>query len=291
MSANSTHSDRAIVVTGASTGIGEASARALAAEGFRVFAGVRKAEDAERLSQVDGVEPLQIDVTRADDIASAVATVEERVGDAGLWGLFNNAGITVSAPLEFLALQDLRRQFEVNLFGQLAVTQAFLPLLRKSRGRIVNTGSVGGFVATPVLGPYCMTKFAMEAFSDALRMELAPWEIEVSLLQPAAIATPIWDKGVNEAEALRESGPPAMEKLYGPLLERMQRLVGGQGRDAAPPSVVAEAVVHAFTAGRPKTRYVMGTGARLRQFLRRLPDRWRDHLMLRSFQWSRGSRS
>ncbi|MEM6706898.1 MAG: SDR family oxidoreductase [Acidobacteriota bacterium] len=291
MTPTSSANDRAIVVTGASTGIGEASARALAARGFRVFAGVRKPDDAERLAATEGIEAVQLDVTRAEDIAAAAELVEEWTGDRGLWGLFNNAGITVSAPLEFLDLEDLRRQFEVNLFGQLAVTQALLPQLRKARGRVVNTGSVGGFVATPVLAPYCMTKFAMEGFSDALRMELAPWEIEVSLLQPAAIATPIWDKGVSEAETQRHSGPPAMEQLYGPLLERMQKLVGSQGRGAAPPSVVADAAVHAFTARRPKTRYVMGTGARLRQVLRRLPDRWRDQLMLRSFHWTRGSRA
>src|SRR4051812_39464080 len=180
---------RAVVVTGASTGIGEAIARRMDA-GFRVFAGVRKEEDAERLRAAGAnIEPVLLDVTDQASIDAAAATVKAAVRDQGLAGLVNNAGIAVSAPLEFLPVDELRNQLEVNVVGQVAVTQAFLSDIRTAKGRIINIGSIGGKVAFPLAGAYAASKFAMEAITDSLRRELRPWGIEVSIVEPGGVKT------------------------------------------------------------------------------------------------------
>jgi NAD(P)-dependent dehydrogenase (short-subunit alcohol dehydrogenase family) len=273
---------RSILITGASTGIGAGCAVGLAQRGYRVFAGVRKPEDGERLVQQAGagLVPVLIDVTRGDTIDAARKQLEADLGDAGLDGLFNNAGVSVASPIEFLSLDDLRWQLEVNVVGQVAVTQAFLPLLRRARGRIITTGSVGGFVASPFLGAYSMSKFAMEAFSDALRMELKPQGIEVVLIEPAAIASEIWNKGEAASAHFTSDPPPGFLERYGDFLEGVQKFAA-EGRERGhPPQVVLDAVIDALESRKPRTRYVMGDGARLRQILRRLPDRLRDRVML-----------
>lgn len=272
------------LVTGASTGIGAGCAVGLARRGYRVFAGVRKAEDGERLVKQAqaNLEPVRIDVTQADTIEAARAQIESETGDNGLDALMNNAGVSVASPIEFLGIDDLRWQLEVNVVGQVRVTQAFLPLLRRARGCILITGSVGGFVATPFLGAYNMSKYAMEAFADSLRMELKPQGIRVALLEPAAIATEIWDKGAAAAEPFRDDPPPGFMEHYGPFLEGVQKFAAEGKERGHPPQVVLDAVVHALESRRPKTRYVMGDGARLRQLLRRLPDRLRDAMILKA---------
>src|SRR3972149_6942761 len=196
----------AVVVTGASTGIGRACVQRLDTMGFRVFGGVRREVDGESLKSEtsDRVTPILIDVTDSVSIASAAEVVAAAVGEAGLAGLVNNAGIPVPGPLEFLPLEDIRRQLEVNVIDQIAVTQAFLPLLRKGRGRIVNVGSIAGKFATPFLGPYTASKHAMEGLSDALRQELRPWGIHVALVEPGSIATPIWQKGQANANEIEQ---------------------------------------------------------------------------------------
>lgn len=275
-----------ILITGASTGIGRACALALDRAGFQVFAGVRSLQAGEALSS-EGSERLShvlLDVTRPDQIARAAAHVERRLGERPFSGLLNNAGVTVNGPLEFLPLEDLRQQLEVNLVGQLAVTQAFMTLLRRSRGRIVNTGSVSGLLAVPVLGPYCMSKFAFEAFSDSLRLELRQWGIEVILLEPGMIATPIWEKGLEAAAEVEENPPPGMLELYGPLLEATRHVAAKAEADAQPTEIVAKAAVHAFTARKPKARYVMGGNAWPQKILSRLPTRWRDALLARELK-------
>jgi len=273
----------AIVITGASTGIGRACALALDQAGFQVFAGVRSLQAGEALS-AEGSERLThllLDVTRPDQIRRAAERVAQRLGERPLAGLLNNAGVTVNGPLEFLPLDDLRRQMEINLIGQLAVTQAFLPLLRSSKGRIVNTGSVSGLLAMPMLGPYCMSKFAMEAFSDSLRLELRPWGIEVILLEPGMIATPIWEKGLRKGEEAEANAPEGMLDLYSPLIESTRALARRAEAEAKPASLVANAVVHAFTVRRPKARYVMGGNAWAQKVVAMLPTRWRDRLLVR----------
>jgi NAD(P)-dependent dehydrogenase (short-subunit alcohol dehydrogenase family) len=208
--------------------------------------------------------------------------VAQRLGERPLAGLLNNAGVTVNGPLEFLPLDELRRQLEINLVGHLAMTQAFLPLLRRSRGRVVNTGSVSGVLAIPALGPYCMSKFALEAFTDSLRLELRPWGIEVVLLQPGQIATPIWEKGLADSDAATAAAPAELLALYGPLIESTRRLAEHARRHARPVDVVARAVVHAFTARRPKRRYVVGGNAWQQKLLALLPTRWRDAVLVRA---------
>ena len=206
-----------MVITGASTGIGAACATHLRGLGFRIFGGVRKPEDAERLRSA-GAEPLTIDVTDADSIRSAAS----QLGDAPLAGLVNNAGVAVAGPVEFVPIEELRHQLEVNVIGQVAVTQAFLPALRRARGRVVNIGSIGGRVALPLLSPYAASKFALEAITDSLRRELRPWGMHVSIVEPGAVATPIWDKSRAANEEVASRMPPESLELYGKLIDRIR---------------------------------------------------------------------
>jgi NAD(P)-dependent dehydrogenase (short-subunit alcohol dehydrogenase family) len=268
----------AVVVTGASTGIGEACARHLASIGFRVHAGVRKPEDAERARSA-GLEPLTIDVTDEQSVRAAAASL----GDGPLAGLVNNAGVAVAGPLEFIPVDEFRRQLDVNVVGQVAVTQAFLPAVRKARGRIVNMGSIGGRVALPLLSPYAASKFAMEAITDSLRRELRPWGIHVAIIEPGAIATPIWDKSREANEELAKGAPPEAEQLYGKLIERIRSESATLGETGLPPIEVAKAVEHALTANRPKTRYLVGREAKGRAAAAALlPDRAFDALVART---------
>ncbi|KPJ79385.1 MAG: hypothetical protein AMJ58_12190 [Gammaproteobacteria bacterium SG8_30] len=283
-------SARCILVTGASTGIGRAAVLALLAEGFHVFAGVRDEGAAARLraaappGAAARLETVELDVTRAGQIAAVASRLQQAVGEQGLWGLFNNAGISVNGPIEHLSVDGLRRQLEVNLVGQVAVTQALIPLLRRARGRIVSTGSVAGFIAAPGLGPYAMSKHAMEAFSDSLRRELHPWGIEVSLLEPGAIATEIWQKGIDDADALEREWPPEVIEQYGPLIRALRKAAADSARRASPAERVARDVVHAFTASRPRTRYRMGRDSGIQRWISRLPDRWADALLRKALR-------
>lgn len=276
-----------VVVTGASSGIGEACARRLAALGFDVFAGVRKAQDGERLQrEIPGVTALQIDVTDAESIAAAARRIEEATAGRGLAGLVNNAGIAVPAPLEHQPLDDFRHQIEVNLIGQVAVTQAFIPLLRVARGRIVNMSSIGGKVAVPLLGAYAASKFAIEGFSDSLRRELRPWGIEVSVIEPGTIATPIWDKGIVSGDELRAAMSADAERDYGPLIATVRTASERGARTGLPPDAVARDVAHALTARKPRTRYLVGREAKSRGAIARyLPDRFMDSAIARVMRW------
>ena len=274
-----------LVITGASTGIGQACALHLDSLGWRVFAGVRKQADADLLQEKASgqLTPIFIDVTKPDTITTAAELVTEAVNDEGLTGLVNNAGIAVGGPLEFLPVENLRQQLEINVIGQVAVTQAFLPLLRKARGRVVNMSSISGRIAMPFFGPYSASKFALEALSDSLRRELYPWGIDVISIQPGAIDTPIWDKGLSAGEKVAASLPEEGKQLYGPLLDNLRETVLDTANKGIPPQEVANAVTHALSARRPKTRYVIGKDAKLAAFVvKLLPDRWRDRLIIRA---------
>jgi NAD(P)-dependent dehydrogenase (short-subunit alcohol dehydrogenase family) len=270
-----------VVVTGASTGIGEATATRLAAQGFVVFAGVRKSADAERLQSqsLPGLRPLMIDVADADSIKRAAAEVREVAGGSGLKGLVNNAGVSGGGPLEFQDLDDIRKMFEVNVFGLIAVTQAFLPLVRTGDGRIVNIGSIGGKLSAPFVSMYSATKFAVEAISDSLRVELRPWRIHVACIEPGAIATPIWERGLSAGVEQMAKWPPEAHELYGEYVPRMVELTQRSAQAGIPPARVADAVEHALTAARPKTRYLVGNDARAQSLLRAVPDKGRDALL------------
>jgi NAD(P)-dependent dehydrogenase (short-subunit alcohol dehydrogenase family) len=270
-----------VVVTGASSGIGEATARLLAQRGLRVLAGVRNDEDAERAGGLhELVEPVRLDVTDEGSIAAAA----QGLGDAPLAGLVNNAGISVSGPLEFVPLDEWRRQLEVNVLGQVAVTQAFLPALRRARGRIVNISSVGGRVAVPMLSPYNASKFAIEGLSDSLRRELRPLGVDVAVVEPGAIATEIWRKGTATADELLASAPEA-EAVYGRTIAAIRAQAGDATQRAIPPEEVAKAVAHALTAPKPRTRYVVGRDAKQRiRASSLLPDRTFDALVARALK-------
>ena len=278
------HSDGAVLVTGASTGIGRACALELDARGFRVFAGVRKEEDGRRLAAEasDRLAPVRIDVADGASIEAAIAEIGEQTGERGLRGLVNNAGIAVGGPLEFLPLDDVRRQFEVNVIGQLAVTQACMPLLRAGGGRVVNMGSIGGRVPPPFVGPYAASKSAMEALTDSLRQELRPWEIPVSIIEPGSISTPIWEKGAASTDELVEKLPPRGLELYGRTVEAMRTATVRLNAQGIPPARVAKVVAHALTARRPRPRYLVGPDARVQLTLSRLlPARWFDSVVAR----------
>ncbi len=199
---------------------------------------------------------------------------------AGLAGLVNNAGIAVAGPLEALPIDALRRQFEVNVIGQVAVTQAFLPLLRKARGRVVNISSINGGLAVPYMGAYSASKFALEAITDALRVELRTWGIQVSAVEPAAITTPIWQKSLSAADQLSETLTPEILALYDADLTAIRRTVERSARTASPVDRVVRAVVHALTAKRPKTRYLLGWQVRLAfKCMKILNDRVHDWIV------------
>lgn len=271
-----------ILITGASSGIGEISAVTLAESGFQVIAGVRKEEDAERLrSKHKNITSVFIDVTNNDSINEAFNKITEIVGENGLFGLVNNAGIAIAGPLEFLPVERLRQQLEINVIGQVNITQHALPFIRKAQGRIANISSIAGFTAFPFKGAYAASKFAVEALSDSLRRELKPWGIPVSIIEPGVIKTPIWEKSINLVEDIIAEMPPEAEKYYGSvyrnLLERTLKRVQNKG---ALPEQVAKAILHTMTSSRPKTRYLVGKDAYFLSYcLTKLPDKCVDHFI------------
>jgi len=274
---------KSVLITGASTGIGEAIALRMDRLGWRVLAGVRQAPDGARLRAAasDRLQWVHLDVTDAAGIAAAMDQATAWLDGAPLDGLVNNAGIVVGGPLEYLPLDDFRRQFEVNVVGLLAVTQAALPLLRRGRGRIVNIGSIGGRVTSPMVGPYCASKFAVEAISDALRLELAEWGIYTSVIEPGVVVTPIWDKGVRDLESAAARLPAEALARYGGFLRAMGRIIAGAPRRGVTVDKVADATEHALTSGRPRHRYVIGVDARVRLAAQAiLPRRWMDAIVL-----------
>jgi NAD(P)-dependent dehydrogenase (short-subunit alcohol dehydrogenase family) len=280
----------AVVITGASTGIGEACALHLDYLGYRVFAGIRKAADGESLRRRASARlvPVRLDISDAMEIGEAARRVIEALGEGGLAGLVNNAGIVVGGMLEFLPLDALRHQLEVNVIGPMAVTQAFLPSLRKARGRIVNIGSVSGLISAPFTGAYSASKFALEALTDSLRQELRPWKIRVSIIEPGFIQTPIVSKSLAAAEALLAQLPPEALQLYGPFLRAVSDATQREAAKAAPTETVVKAVVHALSARRPRTRYVVGRPSFQISLVRALPDRWRDTLFARRLGLKQG---
>jgi NAD(P)-dependent dehydrogenase (short-subunit alcohol dehydrogenase family) len=266
----------AVLVTGASTGIGRATALHLETLGFDVFAGVRREEDGERVAADSSGRcvPVLCDITDQAAIDAVAQRLTGGLGDAGLHGLVNNAGIAQPAPIEIIPIDDFRNQLEVNLVGQVAVTQAMLPLLRRGHGRIVNVSSVGGRVASPALGAYSASKFAIEALSDALRKELHPWGIQVSVIEPGAISTEIWRRGGEAADTTLDRVPAEKRALYTELVTAVRKMARRMDEQGLQPQKVAERIGHALTARRPRTRYVVGTDARIQIALASaLPDR------------------
>ena len=264
-----------VVVTGASSGIGLACALRLARAGWQVYGGVRTPEAASLLED-HRVRPLELDVTDAAHISAAASAI-----GGELHGLVDNAGIAIAAPLELVPLEELRHQLEVNVVGQVAVVQALLPALRCARGRVVLMGSIGGRSALPFLGPYAASKHALEAIADSLRIELRPLGVEVSIVEPGSIATPIWRKGAERADELSEGFDEERAALYAPAVARLRKfaLARGPGVD---PDEVAKAVEHALGVKRPKARYLVGRDAHIRAWIERLPTGLRDRVVARA---------
>lgn len=293
---------RALLITGASTGIGHACALHFAQLGWRVYAGVRAQTDALALRAAHPyLEPIRLDVTDPRDITNAADTVAHSLhahGITGLAALINNAGIVVAGPLEYLPLHELRRQLDINVLGPVAVTQAFLPLLRlaadaapantRAPARIVNLSSVSGRIAAPFLGPYAASKFALEALSDALRNELHPWGIAVSLIEPGPINTPIWNKAAAWFQSIHDQLPPAAHQRYGPALDALRQYTDRCARNALPPARVIAAIHHALTSPRPRLRYPVGRAQAFNiQLLKFLPARWVDKAMRKTLRLDR----
>jgi NAD(P)-dependent dehydrogenase (short-subunit alcohol dehydrogenase family) len=280
-----TGSRGAVVITGSSSGIGEATALHLAEIGFKVFAGVRKSEDGEQLRERSGgrIEPLILDVTVPEHIEHSVRAVGDSLDGGRLAGVVCNAGIAVAGPLEFLPIDEFRRQLDVNTVAPVTMIQAFMPMIRRDRGRIVLMGSVSGLMSTPFLGAYSASKFALEAVADALRMELRPWSIHVSLIDPGTIATEIWERGTQIGERLLEQAPAQAVELYGPVIPKVRKAAGESEARGRPPITVAKAVAQALTAPKPKARYYVGPDAKGQAAVARmLPSRWKDGLVARA---------
>jgi NAD(P)-dependent dehydrogenase (short-subunit alcohol dehydrogenase family) len=272
---------RNVVVTGTSTGIGWGVAKVLIENGFRVFGSVRKTSDAERLAAEFGVRfvPLIFDVTDEAAVNAAAARVRNELGGEPLFGLVNNAGVALAGPLLELPIEDFRRQIEVNLVGVVIVTKAFAPLvgsdpqLKGSPGRIVNIGSVGGRNALPFMAPYHASKFALEGVSESLRRELLVLGIDVIVIGPGAVATPIWDKAERE-DISRYANTP-----YAPALDRLRTYMLAIGRRGLPPERIGQAVLQALTAARPKVRYAVSPQPLQDWIARNMPKRFIDRLI------------
>lgn len=281
----------AVLITGTSTGVGRAAAILLEKQGYQVFATVRQQKDAESLRQEyksGSLTPILMDVTKAEEIKFAADIVSKSVGDRGLVGLVNNAGLLVDGPVEYISIDDLRWQFEVNVFGQIAVTQAFLPLIRKAKGRIVNIGSVGSQISAPFISALCASKFALGAFTDSLRMELEPWGIEVILVEPGSIASAAPDKVEESFEKNFANMSPEAKVMYGDTYKFFVEGLIKSNRTGMPPEQVAGVILEALEASKPKTRYFLSKdqiSLVLNLMLKKLiPDRSFDAMILKGLK-------
>jgi NAD(P)-dependent dehydrogenase (short-subunit alcohol dehydrogenase family) len=279
------------LITGTSTGIGEACVTLLASRGWTVYAGVRREHDGERLTatHTGDIRPVILDVTNGEHIARVTDEMTMMLGDGGLQGLVNNAGVGVGGPVEYLPEDAWRFVFDANFFGIVALTRAALPLLRRGRGRVVHIGSIGGRISSPGVAPYSASKHALEALAEASRIEFALGgsPVRVALVEPGSVVTPIWDKADDSVDALERLFGDADREEYGWMVDQARGFVDEGRRTGVPPSRVAEAVEHALTAPRPKARYLVGPDAKLAgHVIARLPDRAREALvMLQAKRW------
>jgi NAD(P)-dependent dehydrogenase (short-subunit alcohol dehydrogenase family) len=268
-----------VIITGASSGIGAATARELARRGFHVLTGVRRDQDADVI-RGPGVEPLIIDITNPDHIRALATRVHEDPQGRAVRALVNNAGIGVNAPVEVFAIDEWRRLFEVNFFGHIAVIQTLLPALIRSKGRVINISSVGGKIAMATYGPYAAAKFALEAVSDSLRREIAPFGVEVVVVEPGAVKTKIAGRAIATAHEVAATMTPEQRQRYGRLVQAITAQAAsvtessGLSADAA-----AKVLAKAVTARKPRTRYTIGREAALLPLLAILPDRMLDRVL------------
>jgi NAD(P)-dependent dehydrogenase (short-subunit alcohol dehydrogenase family) len=274
---------KSVLVSGASSGIGKALCLELDHQGYQVFAGIRKTPDGEaiRSQASERLVPVLLDVTQPETIASARQAVTEKT-DGQLFGLVNNAGIDVSGALEFLPIQEFRNQMEVNLIGQLALTQACLPMLRKGNGRIIFISSVAGRLVTPFNGPYAASKAALVAMADALRLELSAWNIIVSVLIVGSVQTPIWEKSARQAGEILRCEPSLAWELYGKLQKRAGKFYQQTGRNGMSVEKLVAIIQDVLEARRPKEYILAGYDALMIELIAKLlPVHWRDWLVKR----------
>lgn len=272
----------AVLITGTDSGIGAACAEHLEELGFRVFAGVLDGAilEARRGAGSERITSVVLNVTKPRDIEAAHALIADSVGGAGLVGLVNNAGYAIGGPLEYLPLEVMGRQFEVNFMGTLAVTRAFLPLIRAGRGRIVNIGSPSGTLVLPFLSPYAASKAALKAMTEALRIELRSSGIPVSLIEPGRVLTEIWRQSTEDSAALLEHYPEEAIQRYRPVMEALARMNTRAGARGLPPGRVAQVVARALTCRRPRARYYVGWDSRLLTLAAHVvPTRLRDRII------------
>jgi NAD(P)-dependent dehydrogenase (short-subunit alcohol dehydrogenase family) len=272
----------AVLVTGASTGIGRACALHIDGLGHRVFAGVRTESAAESLRRAasDRLVPMMLDVTDAGAIDVAVESIDAVLDGRGLVGVVNNAGVARGGPIEYLPVEEWRTQLEVNVIGQVAVTKAMMPLLRRGRGRLVFIGSIGGRVGTPLLSPYAASKFALEGIAESLRHELRPFGLRVVVVEPGAVKTDIWDKGRRYADEMEQVLPPEAMSLYGDAIAGLRRSLDQQDRAGIPPEQVAQVTARALFSSRPRARYLVGRDAQAAGMIARLlPDSAKDAIV------------
>jgi NAD(P)-dependent dehydrogenase (short-subunit alcohol dehydrogenase family) len=273
-----------VLISGASSGIGRATALRLAGSGWTVLAGVRDLAVGEALAVEAGSErivPLRLDITDPAQVAAAAELARERTGEAGLDALVNNAGAALGGPLEMLSMQELRDQFEVNFFGHIAMTQALIPALRRAGGRLLLVSSIGGRITTPYMSPYCASKYALEAVGDSLRVELARSHIQVALIEPGSIATPIWDKGNELIDGV--AVPPELEQYYGHVPAAMAKTLEDTAKRGISPERVAQTIEGALGARRMRARYLVGLDAHGMSWLKRLlPDHVLDRVLGRA---------
>lgn len=266
------------IVTGASTGMGAATARELARRKFHVLAGVRRDQDANAI-RGPGVEPVILDITNADHIRSLVHRVQNDPQGRAVRALVNNAAVQANVPFEVFAINEWRRMFEVNLFGHVAMTQALLPALIRSRGRVINISSVGGKVAMATYGPYAATKFALEAVSDSLRREMAPLGVGVVVIEPGAVRTEMLDRAIATADKLVSAMTPEQNQRYGPLVHAVNSQAASSTKSGLSADAAARVVAKAVTASKPRTRYTIGREAAVIRLVRFLPDRTLDRIL------------
>ncbi|NWJ46181.1 MAG: SDR family oxidoreductase [Chloroflexi bacterium] len=271
---------QAVLITGTSSGIGRGCALYLDKMGYRVFAGVRNDDDATAIKKEASplLTPVCLDVTSPSSIASAKQCIMEKVGDTGLYALINNAGISSNGPLEYYPLEQVRQMFEVNLFGLLAVTQAFLPLIKLGHGRIINISSVSAMMAFPFSAPYCASKYAVEIFSECLGMELS--SVPVSVIEPANIASAIWDKSGQTNRQILESFPPEAQAIYGAAITKLNEANSQQVNKTDSPERIAKLVVKILTVKKPGALYREGRMVNLLRLLRILPRGLRHKMIL-----------
>lgn len=277
---------RTVLITGCSSGIGRATALLLAENGFRVLAGVRRAEQVEQLSdpRLPHLEPILLDVTNEDDVRSVVGYIQQTCPQ-GLFGLVNNAGMALPAAVELSTIDEVRRLLEVNTLGPMRMIQSCLPLLRAGHGRVINMSSMNGTLAMPMVGAYSASKFALEALSDTLRVELRPWQIPVIIVRPGQVRTSIFAKARDELNTRSRDIPIELKEGYDAMYARAGEFNERGAQSSTSPEMVARVVCRALEAKRPRTHYLVGIDAWGMQLAKSLvPQRLLDRMFARAMR-------